>query len=642
MAEATFFNSKENKISFSKIQKPAKNKKLFGFFGVLFGIVLALALVLYFLVAKPALSLLTNINTLKSDVTDIKVAATNRDLVTLEKLFTKTEEDLQDLRVARDENIGWASNVGFTKQYYADSGHFIEAGLHMIDAGREAIVLMRPFAAAGGFKISEEQEIVQTGLAEAFATWVGIMPEIANGSDAVLQKLALAGGELAKIDASRYPAEFRGFPLRDTIETAQTTLVQLNDSAPDIKKALTIIPPLLGVETGEKRYMILFQNDKEIRATGGFWTYASTFKLNNALLSSDFSSNGTYNVDFALDAIDSYYTFPKVPASYENHLKVERLFARDANISPDLPTSVDQFMVFWNLAMPLSSDFKPVDGVFTIDTRVLEELLEITGPVTLNGVTYTPETVTLELEKIASLALREQANRKRILGDLMEEMLINVFESDSNLWPKLVDKGIDLAMRKHVQAYVFDAEAQALIDKYNFGGRIVNPVEGDYALVTSTNLGGGKTNGWFVNKQVEHELAQENGRYVRTVRVKFTYGEKDPSYDPFIQIYQDWVRLYVPAGSELISVEGSLDPSGTEEVLDRNKTMFHGYITLNQGETKDLVFKYYLPSDLIQGDEYSLYLQKQSGIDREKHFVTVNGKKTEVELSTDEIFTTSL
>ena len=77
-------------------------------------------------------------------------------------------------------------------------------------------------------------------------------------------------------------------------------------------------------------------------------------------------------------------------------------------------------------------------------------------------------------------------------------------------------------------------------------------------------------------------------------------------------------------------------------MLDRNKTMFHGYITLSQSETKDLVFKYYLPNDLIKDDNYSLYLQKQSGINREKHFVTVNGKQTEIELSTDETFTTKL
>lgn len=636
MSEPTFFNPKINK------QNKGQRGKVF--LGVLIAVLVlfgGLLGALYFFVVRPAYSLIANVNELKEDARQIQEAAGQRDLVTLEKLFDETEQDLRQLRVDRDEKIAWANNYKFSKPYYEDSEHFIEAGLHILDAGREAIVLMKPFADAGGFKVEADQEVEETGLAEAFATWVGIMPQIAADSDVVLEKLALAGGELSQVDASRYPEEFRGVAVRDAIVTAQKGLTQLNDAAPDIKDALTIIPPLLGVGGEEKRYMILFQNDKELRPTGGFWTYVSTFKLSNGLLSSDFTSNGTYNVDFTLDAIDSYYTFPKVPAAYENHLKVERMFARDANISPDLPTSVDQFNVFWDLAIPLNRDFKPVDGVFTIDTRVLEELLEITGPVTLNGITYTSDTVTLELEKIASLALKEQANRKRILGDLMEEMLINVFESERNVWPQLVEKGIDLANRKHVQGYLYDEAGQKLLEKYNYGGRIVDPVEGDYAFVVSTNLGGGKTNGWFVNKEVTHELTQENGRWLRTTKVKFNYGEKDPAYDPFIQIYQDWVRLYVPLGSELVSVEGSQDESGTGE--ENNKTYFHGYITLNQGETKELTFKYYLPDGVVGTDgTYNLYLQKQSGIDKEKHFVTVNGNTTEVLLSTDETFTTKL
>ena len=182
---------------------------------------------------------------------------------------------------------------------------------------------------------------------------------------------------------------------------------------------------------------------------------------------------------------------------------------------------------------------------------------------------------------------------------------------------------------------VFDEPAQVLLDKYNFSGRIVDPVNGDYAFIASTNLGGGKTNTWFVNKEVEHELSNENGRWVRTVKIKFNYNEKDSAYDPFIQIYQDWVRLYVPLGSELISAEGSTDEVGQGE--ERNKTYFHGYMTLNQGETKEMVFKYYLPDNIITDGKYQLYLQKQSGIDSEKHYVTVNGARKEVILSVDEM-----
>ncbi len=652
MAGASFFNSSNNGTTSIKptaggsVKSPkgVKGKKvakgLGAGFGVLIAVVAVVMVIVYFVAIRPAYALLSNVNEIREDIARAQEAATNRDLVELSKIFDELQTDLNDLREARNSTVGWAENFPLTKGYYADSEHFINAGLHMIDAGRELIVLVVPFADAGGFKVSEEQEVVETGLADAFAQWIAIMPDIAQNIDGVLAKLSLAGEELAQVDASRYPENFRGQPVRSLIEGAQVTLVQLNDAGPDIKRALVIIPEIMGVG-GEKRYMILMENDKEIRGTGGFWTYISTFRLSNALLNSDFTSNGTYNVDFALDAIDPYYTFPAVPQAYRDHLKVERMFARDANVSPDLPTAVDQFMLFWELAMPLNSDFKPVDGVFTINTQVLEELLQVTGPVTLNGTTYDSETVTLELEKIASLELAEQANRKRILGDLMEAMLVNVFESDSNLWPKLVDKGIDLAMRKHVKAYMYDPAAQELIEKYNFGGRIVDPVEGDYAYLVSTNLGGGKTNTWFVNKDVTHNLDREGDRWVRTVSANFNYGEKGPEYSPFVVRYQDWVRLYVPAGSELISVEGSEDPAGEGEEL--NKKFYHGYITLGPGESKTITFKYYLPEGIVGGDDYKLYIQKQSGINSEPHTVIVAGGTPEtIQLDRDHKYSTPL
>ncbi len=641
---STSFFSPKNNISKSRQTSNSKNtesknfaKKFGKGFGIFVGVAVVLLLLLYFFALRPAFSLLSNVNTLKADMDNIKVAMAERDLVELEKHFDKTEKDLADLMIARDKNIGWAKSFGPTKGYYNDIEHFVAAGNHLVDAGRETIVLVKPFADAGGFKVEEDQEVVDLDLMDAFAGWIGIMPEIAEDSDLVLEKLALAGEELSHVDASRYPENFRGQPVRSSIEGAQVLLVQLNDAGPDLKKALTIIPPLLGVNAPEKRYMIMFQNDKELRATGGFWTYFATFRLNNAMLvNHDFTSYGTYNIDHALEPIDPYYTFPSVPGAYVNHLKVERMFARDANISPDLPTAVDQFMnPFWQLAMQQApAQFKQIDGVFTIDTTVLEELLEVTGPVTLNGVTYTSDSVTLELEKIASLALAEQANRKKILGDLMQQMLINVFESDKNLWPKLVDKGIDLARRKHVQVWTFDPESQALLEKYNFAGRIVDPVEGDYAYAVTTNLGGGKTNTWFVNKDVHHKLEREGERWVRTVSLNYTYGDKTPEYAVFKTIYQDWVRLYVPLGSELISLEGSDDPAGEGE--ERNKTYFHGYIRVQPGQTKALTFKYYLPEDAIEGDTYNLYLQKQSGVITETHTVEVNGQTQEFEIEMDE------
>src|SRR3990172_10867844 len=157
--------------------------------------------------------------------------------------------------------------------------------------------------------------------------------------------------------------------------------------------------PILAVGTPVKRYMIIMQNDKEIRPTGGFMTNYATFKIANGLLDSDFTSKDMYSVDLTLDLIDATYDFPDPPAAYTKYLLVERWYARDMNYSPDFVTSMDQFLRLYNMAGRIDPvEIKPVDGIFAIDTQVISELLEVTGPVTVNGITYTKDNVVLELE----------------------------------------------------------------------------------------------------------------------------------------------------------------------------------------------------------------------------------------------------
>jgi hypothetical protein len=604
--------------------------------GIALGLLALFLLISYFFFARPVLALRSNVKELEKDFNDSKLALVERDLVAFNAALDETEKDLEELRKTRNEKLGWAKNFPKLKIYYTDSERFINAGQHAVNAGREFSVIVEPFSSALGLKTRSTQngstapEGEDIGLMEAFSAWVAAMPLVAAESDPVIKELTLMGEELEKVDAQNYPEDFRGFPVRSTIEQSQTTLTQLNDYAPDIKKALVIIPGLLGVGGEEKRYMIIMQNDKEIRATGGFWTYLATFKVSNGLLNSDFTSYNSYYVDDVLNQIDAVHTFPTVPPTYNKHLKVERMFARDANVSPDLPTSVDQFLEFWTLASPLApNEFKPIDGVVVIDTKVLEELLEITGPATVNGFTYTKDNVVLELEKLASLALREQVNRKKVLGDLMEQMLINVFESDKNLWPKLVDKGFNLVGRKHIAMVMMDPEAQALIEKHNLAGRIVDPVDGDYAFVVQTNLGGDKTN-WFVTKDVQHDLTRENGKWKRKVTINYKYTRPSNEFASFVTVYREWVRLYVPKGSELITLSGSSDEPGTGE--ERNKTYFHGFFTLGPDETKTVTFEYYLPDGVIKDGNYKLYIQKQLSVDKEKHVVNAGGQSKELVL----------
>lgn len=637
-----------SKDKFSSIK--TKNKKGFlkglGITGVvLLTIGSILALVSYIFIISPAISLYASTKTLQEDFDTISEALRSRDLVELEKATYKTDEDLDKLREAREDKFGWAKDLKAFKinEFYADSERFINAGHLSMDALRETSRIVTPFADAAGLRVSEEEELKEEeeGLMEAFQTWVTIMPQVADEMDGVLVILADIGEELEPVDTSKYPESFRGVAIRDNVEFAKNTLVNAEEFGPDIKRALVIIPELLGVGSPvAKRYMVIMQNDKEIRPTGGFWTNYATFKIKDGLLQSDFTSKDFYSIDYAIDVIDAFYDFPDAPPAYTKYLKVERWYARDTNSSPDLPTSVDNFMFYYDLGMRYApAEVKPVDGIITIDTKVIEEMMEVTGPVTVNGLTYNSENVVLELERIASLSQREQINRKGVLGNLMEEMLVNVFESETDVWSKLIDKSVDLAIRKHIQGYLFNEEGQALLEKYDFAGRIKDPVEGDYSYVVQTNLGGDKTN-WFVEKMVDHELTKENDRWVRTVKLTYKYEQPGEEYAPFVKRFRDWVRVYTPLNTELISIEGSEDETGTGE--ERNKKYYHAYVELGPGEMKEITFKYYLPEGVITGDDYQLLIQKQPGIDKEVHVVNVQGKTSTLELEKDETFNAKL
>jgi hypothetical protein len=624
----------------------AKNpKKLGKVFGVGFGVVVVLlgvvGIVAYKFVIDPALALKVRVDQLKQDGQQASAAFQGRDLVLLEQVLLQTEADIKGLREDRDKKFAWAKDLPRIKDYYTDSEYFLNSGLYAIDAAREFTKIITPFADAAGLKVKADQEVAPKSFADAFSDWIALMPKVANEIDPFLLKVDKVGAELAKVDASKYPEELRGTPIRSNIVYAQTTLSSLSDYAPDLKKALVLVPRLLGVGVTERRYMIIMQNNAEMRPTGGFWTNYSTFKIKNALLNSDFSSKDMYSLDYTLDAVDAYTDFSVgLPLPLRKYLLVERWFARDANFSPDFPTSVAAFMKSYTLAMRINPlEIKPVDGIFAMDTQVVSELLDVTGPATVNGVSYTKDNVVLELEKIASLALREQSNRKKVLGDLMERMLINVFESDKNLWPKLIDKAVDLMNRKHILVYMTDPEIQALLEKYAFAGRLIDVPEGDYLAVISANLAGDKSN-MFITREMTNTLTNEAGKWTKTVKVKYTYGPAEGEYSYFAATYKDYLRIYTPKGSTLISVEGTQDGQGAADEL--TKTAFNGYITVAPGATKEITFKYTLPDGVIKNGEYKLYIQKQAGMPKEKYTLSVNGKQSVVETDTDYKFSAKI
>ena len=91
---------------------------------------------------------------------------------------------------------------------------------------------------------------------------------------------------------------------------------------------------------------------------------------------------------------------------------------------------------------------------------------------------------------------------------------------------------------------------------------------------------------------------------------KSEYGEV---YTDMIErCYFDYVRLYVPLGSELISIQGVTEDSVTSQPGERGTQVLAGYFVLEPGRQHTVTFRYRLPAAITR-DDYRLVVQRQSG-----------------------------
>jgi len=390
----------------------------------------------------------------------------------------------------------------------------------------------------------------------------------------------------------------------------------------------------------DRTYLVLFQNDKELRPTGGFLTAYSVMKVSKAKFE-PVSSDDIYNLDSkykpSLPAPEAIVDLIKGPYVLSQNIRL-----RDMNYSPDYKVSMDLFS-----KEAEKVGMKGIDGIISVDTGLLVNLLDALGEIGVPGfgnfsTKIEPKCncpqVIYELESFADvegpiiwdpltgkiiLKPKNSDNRKKIIGPLMNSILANAFAQPKEKIPSLLDAIFKSVIEKHVLFYLYDENAQKAVEGFGIAGR-VNDYQGDYIHVNDSNLGGRKSN-LYARSEVDQEISvAKDGSIEKTVTITYKNPEK---YDGWLNsVLPNWVRLYVPEGSKLISVEGLEKQYDTSTEL--NKTVFSGYFKLRPEGVSKVIFRYSLPFKKGAGD-YRMFIQKQPGIDAPLY--VVRSSKTEEE-----------
>lgn len=452
---------------------------------------------------------------------------------------------------------------------------------------------------------------------------------------------------LNNVDADTLPIAYQG-PFKEFRVLFGSVLVDLEH----LSNLGVAFKEIFGA-SGQRRYLLAFQNSDELRPTGGFIGSIAILDIKDGkILSLNVPAGGSYDLEGQLDQ----YLQPPSPLLLMNN----RWEFQDSNWFPDFAVSAQKMMWFYRHSRNVT-----VDGVIAVNSSVLQRLLAITGPIsdTTRDVTLTSDNALTSIQAIVEDGPEKQLNKpKQILSDLAPQFIDHFKNSQpKDLLPLLVSMQEALS-KKEIQAYFTDEITQKEIEKMGWSGKILKTNSSqDYLTVINTNIGSQKSDA-RIKQTISHEAVVGNdGTITDTVIItRSNTGTLEEKFYGANNI--DYIRIYVPKNSKLISASGFSwpdeskfkasetfykydeflqhqekeisvhDKTGTRITEEFEKTTFGNWVITAPGQTSQVQFTYKLPFKIANSApentnawnkiiepkisaHYQLIVQKQSGIE---------------------------
>lgn len=410
---------------------------------------------------------------------------------------------------------------------------------------------------------------------------------------------------LTKIDEAIH----KSFFLQKMLDTQQLSLTQVDNWQTQSQQVLTFLEQLF---QGERTLLLLLQNSDELRATGGFMGSYLPITLKNGQLQ-------------ALKVQDIYvpagqlHNLAMAPTGLNEYLSGDgKLHLQDSNWNADFPQSATQILSYFNQVEP-----KNYVGVVSVNLTVLEQLLELTGPLTLTDYA-TPMTA----ENFAQLARSDREDffpGSQAKADFLNNAL---FALKTQVRTLLADSPQTLLrfiwknfQTKEIQLYFTDPEMEALLAQYHLAAQITNPATGHYYFLVESNVGINK-----VNRLVERDVTLTTDGQQSQLQLHFVNKNENrttPTPNPFLLAanhshYVNYLRLYLPAGSQILQVKDAnnqplnYQTQPFQSSTQQNFVELACLLTVWAGQEETVTITFQEPPSLANNRQF--YWQKQSGV----------------------------
>ncbi|MGH2794192.1 MAG: DUF4012 domain-containing protein, partial [Actinomycetota bacterium] len=389
-------------------------------------------------------------------------------------------------------------------------------------------------------------------LGEEAAVSVGRIEPLLDATGEPARRLALV--DLVEKELTRLHALVRdvrlpgtgGFlpPVSSADRELRADLNRLRDALADGAIAARGLRSFLG---GPSTYVVLAANNSEMRA-GGMVLQVGLLAARDGLIAA-----GGFRSTAELVLKDPV-PLPAEFASLYGWLEPDREW-RNVGTSPNFPGVAPIYA-----SMAQRTGLSRVDGVLQIDVLGVRSLLEVIGPVVIDGRTYDATNVErLVMHDLYVAYGNEQFERRHEFSRLAATAFRRLTEGTSDL-VELANAVQRAAAGRHLMAWSARPVEQRAWERLEIDGRL----ERDGFMATVQNHGGSKLD-WFVRSSVSLEVEQPEGRF-RRIRARIRIDNPTPADEPTYVIgdgrfvrdgdHRAFVAVYLPGWASNVSIVG--------------------------------------------------------------------------------------
>ncbi|MFQ4147862.1 DUF4012 domain-containing protein [Arthrobacter sp. LAPM80] len=306
------------------------------------------------------------------------------------------------------------------------------------------------------------------------------------------------------------------------LHSAITQLDELRGVLSTAADAAQLVPPMMGAD-GPRNYLLLIQNNAEIRASGGIPGALAVLHAEDGKI--------TLTAQDSASAMGAFTPPVKVDTAQETIYSTRMgRYMQDVNMTPDFPTAASTARTMWLQRHPEQA----IDGVISIDPVALALVLKATGPVSVaaalpEGVSLGGLPTQLTSANLVSVLLSQVYSdiREPALQDAyFAAVAKNVFDvvgSGKTPGDKLVESLATGVSDHRILMWSTRGGEQAILGTQGLGGAISGPSVPAAGFGVYFNDGTGAKMDYYVKRTVQLVQRCSSGGYAQyTAKIVMT------------------------------------------------------------------------------------------------------------------------